>query len=103
MLGRDEPAPVMPFLGPGIGIEQEGTRHRGLRKDIKHVPYVTGIYTNIVASFLADLAQQHRHAVDVGLAPDKAGVAVLHGLMHHVLAPAKTDFKPKWSTPEKRL
>ena len=102
MLGRHETAAVMARLGPRIGIKQKGPRDRGGRQHIEHVAHIAGIDAQIIHACAADLAQEHRHAIDIGLAADDADTGVQAGLMDHMLAPAKADLKPSLAPTEHR-
>src|SRR6056297_856709 len=103
MLWRDETAAVVAFLGPRIGIEKEGAGDAFGGQHIKHIAGITGVNRNILCAGVADFAQEHGDAIDIRLAPYKADIRVLHGLMHHVFAATKPDFKPDVSIPEKSI
>ena len=89
-----ETATVMSGFGPRVRIKQEGAVNRPLGQHIKDVTRIAGVDRHVIHGCATYLAQQHRHTVDVRLAPDDPDTGVLGCLMDHMFATAKADFKP---------
>ena len=91
---RNEPALVMPFLGPWIGKKNEDAIHAGLGQQAQERPAVIGVYPDIGQAFGVDGVQHLDDAVLEWLAADQADFAVMSGLPDQVLAAAEADLQP---------
>ena len=94
MFRGDEAAAVVAFFGPWIWVEQEGSANALFWQNVEQIARVAGVNSDICDPCSADFTQEHGHAVDVGLAADKADIRVQSGLMQQMLAAAKTNFEP---------
>lgn len=92
--GRNEPALVMPFLGPWIGKKNEGAIHAGLGQQAQERPAVVGVYSDIGQAFGVDGVQHLDDAILERLAADQADITVMSGLPDQMLAAAEADLQP---------
>ena len=83
---------------PRVRVKKKRAINGGIRQHIKHIAHVTRIHRKVFDTRFSDLAQKHRNAIDVGFASDDANIRVLATLVHHMLAAAKTNFKPRGLT-----
>ena len=90
---HEAPLPVPP-LRPGIGMDQVDPRQRLRRRPRQQFGGVAGEQADIADIVRLDLREYLRHAVDIGLAADEAGVRKRLGFGDQVLAAAETDFEP---------
>lgn len=91
---RNEPALVMPFLGPWIGKKNEGSIHAGLGQQAQERPAVVGVYPDISQTFGVDGVQHLDDAILEWLAADHADFAVMTGLPDQMLAAAEAYLQP---------
>jgi len=91
---RNEPALVMPFLGPWIGKQNEGAIHAGLGQQAQERPAVVGVDPDIGQAFGVDGAQHLDDAVLERLAADQADIGVMSRLPDQVLAAAEANLQP---------
>ena len=102
MLRRDEAAAVMLLLRPGIGIEQIRAGETALRQHIEEIPHIARMDADIRRAALAQLAEHHRDAVDVGLAADEAVIREAPGHLDEMLAAAEADLEHHRPAAEER-
>jgi hypothetical protein len=93
--GLDQAALVMARLGPGVGKQDEGARHRPVGEPRHHGARVLRPDAHVVEAERRDARAQRRKAVDERLAADEADVAMRRGLGGEVLAAAEADLQPK--------
>ena len=103
MLGRHEAAAVVFLFRPGIGIEQEGLVDGARGQNIHQVAGIARMHADTGRARLADLAQKHRDAVDIGLGPDDPDPGVRDRLVDHVFTAAEADLQPDRAFAEKRV
>ena len=89
-------------LGQGSGKSRKALAIRGAGQHVEQVARGSPGWTAGCPPCPRILAQQHRDAVDVGLAADDPHVGIPPGLMHHVLAADRTRASSQVSRPPNR-
>src|SRR3984885_8233393 len=89
-----EAALPVPPLRPRIGVDQIDPRQRMRRRPCQQLSGVAREQPDITDVMGFDLRQYLRHAVDVRLAADEAGLRKRTRFRDQMLAAAESDFKP---------
>ena len=90
---HEAPLPVPP-LRPRIGMDQVDSRQRLRRRPGHQFGGIAREQPDVADVVRLDLRQDLRHAVDVGLAADEAGIRKGERFGDQMLAAAEPDFEP---------
>ena len=91
----DDPSLPVAFFRPGIGEQHEDPLERRLGQAVEQQAGVVDEEADVLEILRFDLAQEARHAVEIGLDAEQPDVRVGRCLPGQVLATAEADFQPE--------
>jgi hypothetical protein len=84
----------VPFLGPGVGEEDEDAVQRGFRQAVEQEAGIVDEEPDIGEPVRLDPAQQAGDAVEIGLDADQPDLGIGRRLPRQVLTAAEADLEP---------